>query len=145
MPIADASGVIAFLLGEPAAPRVRELLRDPIDPLGIAAVNLAEVIDVLARRNPASLERLDQAIDLLLRGGLDVVPVDESIGRLAGLIRARHYDRRARPISLADCVAVATCRLHDEALVTSDRDLMTAARAEGVPVIEIADSKGRLP
>lgn len=64
---------------------------------------------------------------------------------MAGRIRADHYDRRLRPISLTDCVALATARALDEPLATSDPVLIEVARSEGAGVLGLPDSAGRLP
>jgi predicted nucleic acid-binding protein len=50
-----------------------------------------------------------------------------------------------RPISLADCVALATARALHEPLVTSDAVLIEVARSEGCEVIGLPDSALRLP
>ena len=95
----------------------------------------------LGRRPGEVLERLDW----LVAGGLEVGAVDEDIGRAAGRIRAAHYDRRHRPVSLADCVALVTALRLDEALTTSDSVLIGVARSEGCQVIGLPDSRGNLP
>jgi predicted nucleic acid-binding protein len=74
-----------------------------------------------------------------------VVPVDEEIGRLAGILRSRHWSRDRRPVSLADCVVLATGIVHQEPIATADAALIAAARAEGHPVIPLPDSQGRRP
>jgi predicted nucleic acid-binding protein len=85
------------------------------------------------------------AIVLLEAGGLLVVEVDSDIGLAAGQLHARHYDRRTRPLSLADCVALATAAELEDALATSDPPLAEAARTEQVLVIGLPDSQGRRP
>ena len=121
------------------------MLRDPRDRSLISAVNVAEVIDVLVRLRARTVPEVAEKLDWLAAGGLEVVSVDESVGRTAGRIRAEHYDRRRRPISPADCVALATARARDEPLATSDPVLIEVARAEGADVVGLPDSRGRLP
>lgn len=113
--------------------------------MSVSAINLAEVVDVMARiygRTPA--ETLD-ALALLESGGLRVAPVDADIGLDAGALHAQHYDRRTSALSMADCVALATARMLQEPLATSDPALAAAARASGVVVVVLPDRRGRRP
>ena len=109
----------------------------------VSAASVAETMDVLVRVRNHRVEHCDAQIQLLYSGGLEVVPVDEEIGRLAGLLRARHWNRDRRPVSLADCIALATAMVNQEAIATADAALIGAARAEGHPVIVLPDSQGR--
>lgn len=136
---------MAFLLDEPAAADVERELRDPTRPARISALNLAEVVDVMARiyhRSPA--ETMD-ALILLESGGLQIAVIDTDIGTSAGKLHARHYDRKTSPLSMADCVALATAAALGEPLATSDPPLAAVADAEGVTVIALLDAKGRRP
>jgi uncharacterized protein with PIN domain len=135
---------VALLIGEPAAAPVAAILRDPDRSL-LSAVNLAEVVDVLVRMRARPFDEVAEKLDWLAVGGLETVAADESVGRKAGRIRAEHYDRRLRPISLADCVALATAQALDEPLVTSDPVLIGVARSEGREVVGLPNSAGRLP
>lgn len=109
----------------------------------VSAVTVGETMDVLVRVRHHRVEHCDAQLQLLYSGGLEVVPVDEEIGHLAGLLRARHWNRDSRPVSLADCTALATAILNQEAIATADAALIGAARAEGHPVIVLPDSEGR--
>ena len=110
----------------------------------VSAAGIAETMDVLVRMRHHRVEQCDAQLQLLCSGGLEVVPVDEEIGRLAGLLRARHWNRDSRPVSLGDCMALATAMTSREPLATADAALIGAARAEGHPVIVLPDSQGRL-
>lgn len=85
------------------------------------------------------------ALTLLESGGLQVAPIDASIGIAAGELHARHYDRKTSPLSMADCVALATAAALGEPLATSDKPLAAEAQAEGVAVIPLPDTSGRRP
>ena len=91
-----------------------------------------------------SFQTLD-ALALLEAGGLQVTPVDAEIGIDAGQLHARFYDRRTSPLSMADCVALATARSLSDPLATSDPPLAKAARAEGVEIVPLPDTQGRRP
>ena len=111
----------------------------------ISAVNVVEVVDVLVRLRARTYAEVTEKLDWLAAGGLAVEPVTEAVGRIAGRIRADHYDRRLRPISLPDCIALATARAREEPPVTSDPILIGIAGAEGAQVIGLPDSNGTLP
>ncbi len=135
MAVLDASAVIAFLLDEPSAPRVRALLDQPSVSY-LCAVNLAEIVDVLGRR-ARDAQFVDRQVELLLYGGLDVVSADEVLAWHAGRLRAEHYRRRSRDIALGDCFALATAIRVGGPLVTTDRDLAEVARLERTDVLEL--------
>jgi PIN domain nuclease of toxin-antitoxin system len=146
MSVLDAYALIAFLADEPpAAEAVEAQLRQVEDSPVISAVNLAEAIDRIMRVTGAPETVVATSVDLLLNERLSVVPADERIGRQAGVIRAQHYHRRRCPVSLADCVAIATSRARNQALATADHALASVARAVGVELVPLPDSRGRLP
>ena len=110
----------------------------------ISAITIAEVIDGGVRRNGQRVDAMDDRISALLAGGLEVVLVDEDISRLAGALRARHWDAKRRPVSMADCIVLATGIRVQEPIATSDGPLIAAARSEGHPVVALPDSRGRV-
>lgn len=118
------------------------LLRDPAG-AGLSALNLAEVIDVMTRIFGQDSADTAEALALLETGGLRLIPVDPVLGALAGRLHARYYDRRTSPLSMADCVVLATALVRSETLATSDPALATAALAEGVQVAALPDAAGR--
>lgn len=144
MSVLDAQALIAFLTDEPARLDVEALLRDRADPAAIGAVNLAECVDVLVRVKGVPAAVATQALDLALES-LEVVAVDAALARRAGELRARHYDRVRRPVSLADCLALASALMGGERLATSDPHLVAAARDEGCPVVALPYQDGRRP
>lgn len=143
MTVLDAQAIVAGLTAEPAMSEVARILHDLDSIPKVSVVTVGETMDVLVRVRHHRVEHCDAQLQLLYSGGLEVVPVDEEIGRLAGLLRARHWNRDSRPVSLADCTALATAMLNQEPLATADAALIGAARAEGHPVIVLPDSQGR--
>ena len=85
------------------------------------------------------------ALAVLEAGGLEIVPVDASVGLHAGELHAHLYHRESSPLSMADCVALAVAAALNEPLMTSDPPLAAAARAEGILVLPLPDSRGRPP
>jgi PIN domain nuclease of toxin-antitoxin system len=142
--VLDAYALIAYLRGEPAGAEVSDLLRRERPP-SISAVNLAEVIDRLVRVDRRSGSEVRSKINFVIAGGMEVEPVWHMDARRAGTLRAQHYVRRSSELSLADCICVATAMKLDAALATSDPVLARTARAEGVEVIALPDSKGNRP
>ena len=57
-------------------------------------------------------------------------------------LRARHYHRRVRAISLADCVAAEVARRVGSPLATSDPHLLDTCHAEGIAYVALPDTRG---
>ena len=140
MTILDAYAVIAYIRAEPAADQVGPLLEQGDSDL--TAVGLAEVVDHLVRVGGADEE--DVLLDLAQLGLLEALPVDAAIGRAAGRLRARRYDRARCPISMADSIAAETARSHHRALATADPDLLDVCDAEAIRVIPLPGSNGSI-
>lgn len=88
---------------------------------------------------------MNEKVDWLVAGGLEVMPVDDAIGREAGRLHAVWYDRAKRPLSLADCVALATANALGDSIATADPPLAETARAEAREVVALPDAAGRRP
>ena len=128
----DAQALIALLKAEPAAMQVELLLRT--GDATICTINLAEVLDVLVRRDGFSDVEIRGLVAPLLHKELQAIPVTIELAFSAAMLRARHYHKRDRPLSLADCVALAAS-LDVGRLATADALLAHVARTEGVDVI----------
>jgi len=139
--ILDAYAVLALLKGEAAAPQVRDLLRTDAPPR-LTALGIAEVIDHLVRVCRADED--DAALDLAQLGLSDALPVDAATALQAGLIRARHYHRRDRAVSLADCVVAAIARAHDTAVASADPHLLDLCHDEGIHVVPLPGSTNQI-
>lgn len=139
MIVLDAYAVLALLKGEPAAPQVRALLEGD-DRSCLTAVGVAEVVDHLVRLSGASED--DAALDLAQLGLTDALAVDTAVGLRAGLLRAHHFNRKNRAVSLADCVAVEVARANDAPLASADPHLLDVCRDEDVRVMPLPDSTG---
>ena len=137
--------MIAALTGEPAAADVEAILRDQADRSVVSSIGIAEVVDVLVRHRGRPIAEVEERLFWLRVGGLDVMPVDEGIGLRAGSIHAHHYHRQRRPISMADCVTLATALSIGQRLGTADRALLATAVEEGCGVIALPDSQGHRP
>jgi len=137
----DAFALIALLRGEPAADEVETILRR--GDAAISAVNLAEALDVLQRVDGADPARIEAVTGPLVRESLALLPVDERTARGAAGVRARRYHRTRAPLSLADCLLVAAAAEAEGSIATADRPLASAARAEGLEVVALPDSRGR--
>jgi predicted nucleic acid-binding protein len=108
--------------------------------------NLAEAVDISQRIDGLPLADIRRALDpLLISDVLDPVPTDAEEAWLAAELRVRHYDKRTRALSLADCLLLAHALRADEAIATADPPLAEATRDEGVDVIALPDSDGNRP
>jgi PIN domain nuclease of toxin-antitoxin system len=112
-----------------------------IDQCIMNVLNRAEVIDHLTRRGATS-DVVAAELDTL---GIDFEPLSIELADTAGRLRSQHYHRSQRPLSMADCVALATAMKSGSALATSDVHLATICAEVGCPVVEIANSKGAYP
>jgi predicted nucleic acid-binding protein len=140
--VLDAQPVVAFLTGEPAADEVAALIAGERAQLSVAKA--AEVLDVLIRVRRLDAEEARIGLDILLDEAVEAVPVTRPIALRAAELRAGAHRRRRIEVSFADCVAIATAE-PDGRLATSDRALAKVARAEGVEIIALPDSRGRRP
>jgi uncharacterized protein with PIN domain len=134
---------VALLLDEPAADVVEHLLRDPTEPAILTAANQAEIVDVLVRLRGRPYEDVVERLEWLVAAGLEVLAVTGELSLAAGRMRADHYHRTERPVSLADCFALAAASGRGEALATSDPPLITVAGRVGVRIVALPDSTGR--
>jgi PIN domain nuclease of toxin-antitoxin system len=137
----DAYALIAFLVDEPAAGEVEALMRT--GDTGVLVVNLAEALDVTQRVHGVSDAELRAVLEPLLGDVVAVVTQPAEAAWRAAELRAKHYNRRSSPLSLADCFLLAAAG--DDEIATADRALATALRAAGASVVALPDSSGRRP
>lgn len=133
----DAACLVALGRGEAAAPEVDDILRR--GDAAMNAVNLAEAMDVLVRKEGSQAELVDA-----LAAVIEVRPVDRPTARTAALLRAKHYHRSRCPVSIADCFLLAAPR-PGEMVATSDQAVVDVAVAEGMDVLPLPDSSGITP
>lgn len=145
MTVFDAFAIIAALVDEPARSDVEALLQAPDTTPRLSAVNLAEIVDHLVRIRGMSFEDVLDRLMWLAAGGLEIADAELEVGCTAGFLRARHYHRRDRDLSMADCYALATASMLDDSLATSDQAVAEVAKYEEIEVVPLPDSNGRRP
>jgi PIN domain nuclease of toxin-antitoxin system len=138
----DAYALHAFVVGEEAADEVEQLLRT--GPAAVVATNLAEIVDGLVRKEGWSDTDVVERLGMVVGPIVEVRPVADTVGWRAGLLRARHYRRTSCPVSLADCVLLASAR-PGERIATADPAVAAVARAEGIGLVPLPDTSGRRP
>ncbi len=138
--VLDAYALEAYLSLEKAAPLVRDLILSGQQVL-ITGVNLAEAMDRMIRVNGAEREELESDLVGL---GLTVSGVDASMAFDAASLRAQHYHRARRAVSIADCCAAALALDRDAPLVTSDPALLALVHDEGGRYVALPDSSGEV-
>ncbi len=131
MIVLDAYALLAYLRDETAAGAVEALLRG--GDCVINTVNLAEVLDQLARVDRVDMREVEGALSGLIGGPVAVATTDEPMSWRVAEIRARYYDRKERDLSLADCFLLASAG-PDDVIATADGDVASAAREEGIEV-----------
>lgn len=142
MILLDAYALIALLLDEPPADDVERLL--DAGEVAMVSVNLAEVLDHLMRRRSVTHEVLAGSVGPMLDEVITVLPVEDADAWRAASIRATHHRRRVAELSLADCFLLAAATAEDR-IATADPVIAAVARAEGIELLALADSAGRLP
>jgi predicted nucleic acid-binding protein len=130
----DAYALIAFLIGGPAAAQVRGLLRE--GDAAVATANLVEALDVSQRVHGLPIVRAMEILEPLFEGSLGSVALDFATARRAAEIRARHYHRSSRPISLADAILIASATPGTR-IATADPDVLAIVRAEGMESVAL--------
>jgi predicted nucleic acid-binding protein len=139
----DSYALIAFARDEPAAAEVEALLRDTVD-TAITSVNLFEVVDYLVRRAGWPEEGVRVGLSLLIGETVQVVAVGSDIAWRGASVRAAHYVKGSCEVSLADCILLASAVPGDR-IATSDPALAFVARALGIELVPLSDSRGRKP
>ena len=112
-----------------------------VDQCIMNVLNRAEVIDQLTRRG-ASSDVVAAELDSL---GIGFETLSIDLADDAGRLRSRHYNRSQRPLSMPDCVALATALELGSALATSDVHLAATCVEVTCDVVEVANSKGVYP
>ena len=114
--VLDSSALLAYLLDEPGADLVEQVL---FQPLAISAVNWAEVLSKLADiGEDPHLEARQMLAHGVLAKALVVVPLDDAVAR--DVAHLRQSTRRAG-LSLGDRACLAVGRLLDIPVLTADR------------------------
>ncbi|MBI2684247.1 MAG: PIN domain-containing protein [Actinobacteria bacterium] len=132
--VLDAQALIAVLRDEPAADAVSDLIR--AGDTAMTPVNVAEVSDFLIRRAGASAERSRAILQTIIPDPVRLLTVGLDQVHRTGMLRATHYDRSRRPVSLADCVLLASCGPHDR-IATADHALLGVAKAAGIGAVAL--------
>ncbi len=140
--VVDAGPIVSLMLDDPAAPEVVSALDGR--ECEVSVVNVGEVIDVVIRVHRVPPRRAEEAIGRYLDEVARPVTATRALAEQAARLRVRHYHRRDRDVSLADCFAIATA-LPDGEIATSDSAVARVARAEGLGVIGLPNPRGRRP
>lgn len=121
--VLDASALLALLLGEPGAEKVKAALDGAL----LCAVNLAEIVSHYAKQGA---ERTDIAA-LLRPLPIHVVPVDAALSYDAGMLRPLTLKAG---LSLGDQYCLALAARERVSALTAERRWSDVAAALGVTV-----------
>lgn len=139
MIVLDAYPVIGLLRGEPVADEVKALLESGT-PAWLTPLGVAEVVDRRVRLDAVDPEAV--FVNLVKLGLADPTPLDSQTAARAGALRARHYHRRTRSVSLADCVVAESARAARARVATSDPHLLDLCADENIQKIPLPDTHG---
>ena len=139
MIVLDSFAVLALFRDEPAAPLVQRLVESEEDVV-LTALGVSEVLDHLVRILGADED--EAVLDVAQLSLTLPISVDLEVATQAGLLRARHYHRKNRAVSLADCVAAVSAQLTIAQLASADPHVLDMCQEEGIAVIALPDSTG---
>lgn len=139
MIVLDAYPVIGLLRGEPIADVAKALLESRT-PAWLTPLGVAEVVDRRVRLDAVDPETV--VMDLLELGLAEPAPLDSHTAARAGALRSRHYHRKTRSVSLADCVLAETARSAQAKVATSDPHLLDLCADEDIQTIPLLDTRG---
>ena len=115
--VLDASALLALFFDEPGAEKVEHLLHQAAEadePLLIAAVNWAEVLYTMERKNGA--QGWSRTLEFERSMPLDVAPLDRDLAESAAHLKTAH------DLGLADAFAAALAKEKKAELVTADTE-----------------------
>lgn len=139
--VLDAYALEAYLNDElPAADAIEPMLLSGEQVL-ISGINLAETLDRMIRLHGMSATELEANV---LGTGVFVSSVDEPTAFEAARLRASHYHRTRRAVSIADCCAAVLALDRDAPLVTSDPALLGLIADENGRYTALPDSAGNV-
>jgi predicted nucleic acid-binding protein len=133
--VLDAYALIALRLDEPAAGEVERILRS--GDAAVTSVNYGEALDRLVRARQIPEPRARAAFEGLFDTSLRRIDVGFPVVEMAVRLRAKHYHRERSPLSLADCICVASAG-SDGAVATADKAMLAMAEAEGIRRVALA-------
>lgn len=135
MNVLDSSALLTWFKDEPGAETVEACLPGGL----LTPLAIGETVDHLVRLLGAEPEGVAVAIAELPG---PVLELDIGTAVQAAFLRAHHYQRRTRRVSLVDCSLAAVARRVSGAVVTSDRHLLELCTDEGIDVVALPDSSG---
>ena len=138
MIVLDASCLVSLLRGEPGR---HEVVGTLAGECVMNVLNRAEVIDRLARHG-AVADDVAADLDTL---GITFQPLSIEVADRAATLRSLHYHRAERPLSMADCVVIATAMISGASVATSDVHLAITCKKIGCEVVEVANAMGHYP
>jgi len=113
--VLDSYALLAFLYQEKGYKEIGALLEKALEterPLLISAVNWAEVRYVTERKS--GVDGWERSRPKILGLPIEIVPADQDLAELAGVIKA------SRKMSLADCFTAALAKLREGEIYTGD-------------------------
>ena len=137
----DTSALVKLYLDEPGSERMEELAsEDSGNSVAVCSITQVEFHAAIRRRRTGELdnEEVELAIELFstrLRTDFMRRPVDDRTLDLASALTSRHPLRGYDAARLAACLDLARAERDPPTFVCADRTLLTAAEAEGLPVL----------
>ena len=137
--VVDAGPLIELFSLGPREAEVADLLKR--ESCVVSSVNLDELAYTLGREEEVAIDDLRRLVEPRLAGLLTVTAATAEHAWRAAELRERHYHRRRRRISLADCFLLATADPGSDTIFTADRAAAEVARDEGIDALVLGERR----
>ena len=144
----DTSALVKLYINEPGSERMEELASPELgNRLAICSITQVEFhAAIRRRRREGGLDDkgVELAIELFnVRHETEFVrhSIDDRMLNLASELTSRHPLRGYDAVQLAACLSLARIMPDPPTFVCADRDLLTAAESEGLPVLDPTEAE----
>ena len=144
----DTSALVKLYLDEPGSERMEELASPEFgNRLAICSITQVEFHAAIWRRRrsrefgDAAAKRAIEQFNVHLRVRFARHSLDDRMLDLASELTSRHPLRAYDAVQLASCLALARTMPESPTFVCADRRLLTAAKAEGLSVLDPSESE----
>ena len=138
----DTSALVKNYISERGSERMMELASSDANSLATCAITQVEFHSAVDRRrrmddlDEGEAERAVESFSKYFKSEVFRYPVDDQTLDLACVLVHRHALRAYDAVQLAACLFLLRLRSRDDlTFVSADRNLLTAARAEGLAVL----------
>ena len=144
----DTSALVKLYVDEPGSERMIELASEDADyDLAICSITQVEFHAAIWKRrrtgesDEIAVRQAAESFEDEFRSAFLLCPIDDRTLDLASAIVPEHGLRAYDAVQLASCLALARTMREPLTFVCADRALLTAAEAEGLPVLDPSEAE----